>query len=96
MRLAARKKPLPDKKSKVNPNYFALEDSWLELGESSYIAPAAMLIGGVHISWASSVWFGAVLRGDNDRIVIGSESNIQDNAMLHPDPGIPLVVGHPD
>ncbi|MBT2118884.1 gamma carbonic anhydrase family protein [Dyella sp. LX-66] len=93
MKPAARGKPLPDRKSEVHSNYFALEDSLLELGAGSYIAPSAVVVGDVHIGQASSIWFGAVLRGDNDRIAIGSESNIQDNAVLHTDPGIPLVVG---
>ncbi|WP_266170789.1 gamma carbonic anhydrase family protein [Dyella subtropica] len=78
----------------MSPYYFSLENSQLELGDGSYIAPSAIVIGDVHIGQASSVWFGAVLRGDNDRIAIGSESNIQDNAVLHTDPGIPLVVGN--
>jgi carbonic anhydrase/acetyltransferase-like protein (isoleucine patch superfamily) len=77
----------------VIPNYFSLDNSQLELGDGSYLAPSAILVGDVHIGPSSSVWFGAVLRGDNDRIAIGSESNIQDHAVLHTDPGIPLVVG---
>lgn len=74
--------------------YFSLENSQMTLGEGGYVAPSVVIIGDVHIGQTSSIWFGAVLRGDNDRIVIGSESNIQDNAVLHTDPGIPLVVGN--
>lgn len=62
--------------------------------EGSYwIAPNATLIGRVKLLKGSSVWFGAVLRGDNDWITIGENSNIQDNAVLHTDAGIPLHVG---
>jgi len=77
----------------MNSFYIALEESRLLLDEGAYIAPSAKLIGDVHIGRASSVWFGAVLRGDNDKIILGSESNIQDNVVLHADPGIPLVIG---
>ncbi|WP_029009693.1 gamma carbonic anhydrase family protein [Azospirillum halopraeferens] len=59
----------------------------------AWIAPDAMVIGNVRLQGDSSVWFGAVLRGDNDRIDIGVASNIQDGCMLHTDPGFPLTVG---
>jgi carbonic anhydrase/acetyltransferase-like protein (isoleucine patch superfamily) len=58
-----------------------------------WIAPSASLIGQVTLGPDASVWFGAVLRGDNDAIVIGEGSNVQDNAMLHTDFGLPLNVG---
>lgn len=58
-----------------------------------FIADNATVIGSVELMSNASVWFNAVLRGDNDRIVIGENSNIQDGAILHVDPGIPLVVG---
>lgn len=73
--------------------YIALEQSGLLFDGGAYIAPSAKLIGDVHIGRASSVWFGALLRGDNDKIILGDESNIQDNVVLHTDPGIPLVIG---
>lgn len=60
---------------------------------SFWIAPNAILIGKVRLLRGSSVWFGAVLRGDNDWITVGENSNIQDNAVLHTDAGIPLEVG---
>jgi carbonic anhydrase/acetyltransferase-like protein (isoleucine patch superfamily) len=58
-----------------------------------YIAPDAVLIGRVRLLKNASVWFGAVLRGDNDWITIGENSNVQDNAVVHADPGQPVVLG---
>lgn len=55
-----------------------------------WIAPDAHVIGNVRIAEGTSIWFGAVLRGDNDLIDIGPGCNIQDNAVLHVDPGFPL------
>jgi len=58
-----------------------------------WIAPTAVVIGRVQLMKNASVWFGAVLRGDNDLIVIGENSNIQDNTVAHTDPGQPVKVG---
>ncbi len=58
-----------------------------------WIAPNASVIGDVVIGEDCSVWFGATLRGDNERISIGAGANIQDGATLHTDPGFPLEVG---
>jgi carbonic anhydrase/acetyltransferase-like protein (isoleucine patch superfamily) len=58
-----------------------------------WIAPTASVIGDVVLKSGASVWFGAVLRGDNDPIVIGENSNVQDNSVLHTDAGVPLTVG---
>lgn len=58
-----------------------------------YIADTAVVIGRVRLKVDASVWFGAVLRGDNELIEIGERSNIQDNCILHTDPGYPLTVG---
>src|SRR6185503_9754056 len=58
-----------------------------------WIAPDAMVIGKVILKKNASIWFGAVLRGDNDPIVVGENSNVQDHAVLHTDPGVPLEVG---
>lgn len=58
-----------------------------------YIAPTAAVVGKVRLARLASVWFGAVLRGDNELIDIGERSNIQDNCVLHTDPGFPLTVG---
>jgi carbonic anhydrase/acetyltransferase-like protein (isoleucine patch superfamily) len=58
-----------------------------------YVADGATIIGRVSIGENVSVWPVAVLRGDNDSITIGDGSNIQDNAVLHTDPGFPLSIG---
>jgi carbonic anhydrase/acetyltransferase-like protein (isoleucine patch superfamily) len=58
-----------------------------------FVADEAVLIGRVRIAEGVSVWFGAVLRGDNEFITIGAHSNIQDGCVLHTDPGFPLDVG---
>ena len=58
-----------------------------------WIAPNATVIGDVTLRPGASVWFGAVVRGDNDPIVIGENSNIQDGGVLHSDPGEPLIIG---
>jgi len=63
-------------------------------GEGEYwVADSATLIGRVRLKRESSVWFGAVLRGDNEWIELGERSQIQDNATLHTDPGFPMVIG---
>ncbi|NNU80472.1 gamma carbonic anhydrase family protein [Halovulum dunhuangense] len=58
-----------------------------------WVAPGAALIGDVVMESGSSVWFNAVLRGDNERIHLGRGSNIQENCVLHTDPGYPLTIG---
>jgi len=63
-------------------------------GEGEYwVADSATLIGRVRLKRETSVWFGAVLRGDNEWIELGERSQIQDNATLHTDPGFPMVIG---
>ena len=59
---------------------------------SVYIAPNATVVGNVVLGERASVWFGATLRGDNDRISVGESSNVQDGAVLHTDSGFPLSV----
>ncbi|MEM7470132.1 MAG: gamma carbonic anhydrase family protein [Pseudomonadota bacterium] len=58
-----------------------------------WVAPDANVIGNVILEDASSVWFGATLRGDNEPIVVGHGSNIQENCVLHTDLGCPLTIG---
>ena len=58
-----------------------------------WVAPCATVVGHVRLEENASVWFGAVLRGDNEAIVIGKGSNVQDLAVMHTDPGFPLAVG---
>ena len=62
--------------------------------QSAFIHQAAILIGNVTIGPRSSVWPTAVLRGDSDAIVVGEDTNVQDGAILHADPGLPAVLGH--
>jgi carbonic anhydrase/acetyltransferase-like protein (isoleucine patch superfamily) len=62
-------------------------------GGAFWIAPDAAVIGKVRLRRMASVWFGAVLRGDNEWITIGENSNVQDGAVLHTDPGLELTVG---
>lgn len=57
-----------------------------------WIAPDAVLIGRVILKEGASVWFGSVLRGDNEPIVIGAGTNIQENCVLHTDPGFPMTL----
>ena len=58
-----------------------------------YIAPGARVIGNVTLAEEAGIWFNAVLRGDNEPIVIGPGSNVQDGCVLHTDPGFPLTLG---
>lgn len=74
---------------------YAFEDADVEIEDpaSCWIAPSAVLIGRVRLARNASIWWGAVLRGDNAPIEIGEGSNIQENSVLHTDPGAPLRVG---
>jgi len=58
-----------------------------------YVADTAVLIGRVRLKAEASVWFGAVLRGDNEWVEVGERSDVQDNCTLHTDPGFPLTIG---
>jgi carbonic anhydrase/acetyltransferase-like protein (isoleucine patch superfamily) len=60
---------------------------------SAYVAPNASVIGNVFLADNSSVWFGATLRGDNEPISIGANSNVQDGTVMHTDAGFPLILG---
>jgi carbonic anhydrase/acetyltransferase-like protein (isoleucine patch superfamily) len=72
---------------------YAFEDQAPEIHPSAWIADSAALIGRVRLAAGASVWPGAVLRGDNEWITIGERSNVQENSVLHTDPGCPLVIG---
>jgi len=63
------------------------------VAEDAFVAPTAVLVGAVEVRAAASVWFGAVLRADFDRIVVGDGSCIQDNAVVHTADGLPTIVG---
>lgn len=64
-----------------------------QVHESVYVASGAQIIGDVTIGPGASVWHNAVIRGDEDRVSIGPETNIQDGCILHEDVGFPLVIG---
>jgi len=74
---------------------YALEDTAPELPpEGQYwVAPNAVLIGKVRLLKGASVWWGCVLRGDNDWITVGENSNVQDLSVIHTDPGHPVTIG---
>jgi carbonic anhydrase/acetyltransferase-like protein (isoleucine patch superfamily) len=63
------------------------------VADDAFIAPTAVLIGDVTVEAGASIWFGAVLRGDNSAIVIGAGSNVQDNCVIHCADELPTVVG---
>jgi len=62
------------------------------IAPDAWVADSASVIGRVRLGAEASVWYGAVLRGDNDQLSIGARSNVQDGSVLHTDAGIPLVV----
>lgn len=64
-----------------------------EIHPDAWLAPNATIVGDVHIGAGASVWFGAVLRGDMDRIELGAGSNLQDNVVVHTDYGVPSIIG---
>jgi carbonic anhydrase/acetyltransferase-like protein (isoleucine patch superfamily) len=72
---------------------YALEGVTPELDDDCWIAPDAVLVGRVRVLKGASVWFGAVLRGDNDWITVGVNSNVQDLCVIHSDPGQPVTLG---
>lgn len=61
--------------------------------DTPWVAPSASVMGNIRLRTNSSVWFGAILRGDNDLIDIGENSNVQDGSVLHTDPGSPISLG---
>jgi carbonic anhydrase/acetyltransferase-like protein (isoleucine patch superfamily) len=63
------------------------------LGARVWVAESAVVIGDVALAEDANIWYGAVLRADNAGITIGARSNVQDNSVLHTDPGMPLVIG---
>ena len=72
---------------------YRLRDHAPQVPASAYVAAEATLIGQVSLGERASVWPGAVARGDNEPISIGDESNVQEGAVLHADPGFPLAIG---
>jgi carbonic anhydrase/acetyltransferase-like protein (isoleucine patch superfamily) len=74
-------------------NLLPYGDAFPQVAESAWVAPGAYVIGDVSLADESSVWYGAVLRGDTEPIRIGARSNVQDGCILHTDPGYPAIVG---
>ncbi len=72
---------------------FQLDQIVPQTAESAWVAHNATVIGDVHLAEDSSVWFGAVLRGDVEKLTIGKGSNVQDGSVLHADAGFPLTLG---
>ena len=68
-------------------------DKFPELSRSAWVAPGAYVVGDVRLAEESSVWYGAVLRGDTEPILVGARTNVQDGCILHADPGYPAIVG---
>jgi len=64
-----------------------------QVGKDVFVAPNASLIGAVELGARSSVWFGAVLRGDYERIVVGEGTSVQDNVVVHAAPDLPTLIG---
>jgi carbonic anhydrase/acetyltransferase-like protein (isoleucine patch superfamily) len=71
----------------------ALAEKSPQVAEGAWVAPTAVLVGSVVIGEGASIWYGAVLRADNEPITIGARSNVQDNAVFHVDKGKPVVLG---
>ena len=72
---------------------FQIDKHKPKFNETNFIAPNATVIGQVILEEDASVWFNVVIRGDNDPIIIGKKSNIQDGSILHTDLGAPLNIG---
>ena len=60
---------------------------------TNWIAPDATIVGNVRLGKNAGIWFGVVIRGDNEPIVIGADSNVQEHTIMHTDPGFPLTIG---
>jgi carbonic anhydrase/acetyltransferase-like protein (isoleucine patch superfamily) len=72
---------------------YLIDDKQPQIDTGAWIAPNATVIGDIRLAPDASVWWNAVLRGDNDPITIGARSNIQDGSVLHTDAGVPLTLG---
>ncbi len=72
---------------------YSLDGISPQIHPDAWIAPTAVLVGNVVVEAGANIWFGAVLRGDNECITVGPGSNVQENSVLHTDMGSPLVIG---
>ena len=73
---------------------YSLDNGSPQCGENVYVANTATVVGDVVLGDNVGVWFGAVIRGDNERITLGNGTNVQDCSVLHTDPGCPLDIGN--
>jgi Carbonic anhydrases/acetyltransferases, isoleucine patch superfamily len=71
---------------------YSLDNQSPIFNETNFIAPDASVIGNVELKENASIWFGVVIRGDNDPIIVGENSNVQDGSVLHTDVGAPLSI----
>jgi carbonic anhydrase/acetyltransferase-like protein (isoleucine patch superfamily) len=78
---------------RISMALFRLGDDAPRLGEGAWVAESATVVGRVALGDHASVWYGAVLRGDNEWITLGERVNIQDGSVLHTDPGFPMNLG---
>jgi len=72
---------------------YSLDGQKVDAHPESWVAPTASVMGNVKLEKNSSVWWGAVIRGDNDLITVGEGANVQDGSVLHTDPGYPMTLG---
>jgi carbonic anhydrase/acetyltransferase-like protein (isoleucine patch superfamily) len=72
---------------------FRIDDRTPQVDPSAYVAEAATIIGSVVVGERASFWSGAIARGDNETIAVGADSNVQEGAVLHADPGFALTIG---
>ena len=78
----------------TDSNYIAeLQFGAPKIDEEAFVAPTAVVVGAVTLEARASLWYGAVARADEEVIVIGPDSNVQDGCTLHSDPGFPLLIG---
>ena len=83
--------PIVDHSSAL-PQYSPIVVSTPQLAAAAFVAPTATVIGAVDIEQGASIWYGAIVRGDVEKIVLGKYTNIQDGAVLHGDPGQPTIL----
>ncbi len=72
---------------------YQLEDQTPRIAETAWVADSAQVIGNVELAEGASVWFGVIVRGDNETVRIGRNTNVQDASVMHSDPGSPITLG---
>lgn len=83
-----------DRESTPIMSIFSLGERRVELrGERHFIAHDATLVGSIVLENDANIWFGVIIRADNDQVTIGEQTNVQDGSVLHVDPGFPLTLG---